>query len=243
MEKSTDEQAPSSPPSFMAKVDEALEKVATAEAKEISAQEKDEMEARSAAIIKATERLIQQADYMAKIAAVVDKTLPEFIAKNPLGQSVDLFVSLEDSMYAVDEQLKAVKAAIAKAREVSFPARLDAEDCKTTTSKDTGNRMTRTARIFASMKSGADLSIPDGGEIGENNHGIAPGSYPDLVGCPLGYAWLAQNGLKSLIKPTVNASSLSAAAKEALENGAEFPDDLFSVHIKDAVSITKGKKK
>ena len=216
MEKSTDDQPASSPPSFMTKVDEAMEKVASADAKELSAQEQDELANRAAAVAKATERLIQQADYMSKIAAVVEKTLPEFIAKNPLGQSVDLFVSLEDAMYAVDEQLKAVRASISNAREVSFPARLDAEDCKTTTSKDTGHRMTRTARIFASIVSSKTEAA---------------------------YQWLRENNLGALIKPTVNSSSLSAAAKEALENGTEFPDDIFTIHTKDSVSITKGKKK
>jgi predicted Zn-dependent protease len=200
----------------MTKVDEAMEKVASADAKELSAQEQDELANRAAAVAKATERLIQQADYMSKIAAVVEKTLPEFIAKNPLGQSVDLFVSLEDAMYAVDEQLKAVRASISNAREVSFPARLDAEDCKTTTSKDTGHRMTRTARIFASIVSSKTEAA---------------------------YQWLRENNLGALIKPTVNSSSLSAAAKEALENGTEFPDDIFTIHTKDSVSITKGKKK
>lgn len=216
MEKNTEDQPSSSPPSFMAKVDEAMDKVAAAEAKELSAQEKDELNARSAAVAKATERLLQQADYMEKIAGVVTKTLPDFIAKNPLGQSVDMFVALEESMYAVDEQLKAVKAAIANAREVSFPARLDAEDCRTTTSKDTGHRMTRTARIFASIVASKTEAA---------------------------YQWLRDNNLGALIKPTVNSSSLSAAAKEALENGTEFPDDIFTIHTKDSVSITKGKKK
>lgn len=216
MDDTTPDTAPSSPPSFMAKVEEAQAKVATAEAKELSAQERDIVEGRAAAITKATERLTQQADYLGKIAGVVQATLPEFVAGNPLGQSIDLFVSLEEQIYEVENQLKLLKRAAEQARTESFPARLDAEDCKTTTSKDTGHRMTRTARIFASI-------VASKTEVA--------------------YQWLRDNNLGSLIKPTVNSSSLSAAAKEALESGIEFPEDIFSIHIKDAVSITKGKKK
>lgn len=216
MENTTPDSPSSSPPPFMAKVEEAQAKVATAEAKELSAQERDIVEGRAAAIMKATERLSQQADYLGKIAGVVDATLPAFVAGNPLGQSIDLFVALEEQAYAVDNQLKLVKQALDKARTESFPARLDAEDCKTTTSKDTGHRMTRTARLFASIVSAKTEAA---------------------------YQWLRDNNLGSLIKPTVNSSSLSAAAKEALENGVEFPDGIFSIHIKDSVSITKGKKR
>jgi hypothetical protein len=200
----------------MAKVEEAQAKVATDQAKELSAQERDVIEARAAAIIKATERLVQQSDYLGKIAGVVEATLPEFIAGNPLGQSIDLFVSLEEQIYEVENKLKLLKRAAEKSRTESFPTRLDAEDCRTTTSKDTGHRMTRTARIFASIVNAKTEAA---------------------------YQWLKDNNLGSLIKPTVNSSSLSAAAKEAMENGTEFPDDIFSIHIKDAVSITKGRKK
>lgn len=216
MKDTTPDTAPSSPPSFMAKIEEAQAKVATSEAKELGAQERDVVEARAAAIIKATERLAQQADYLGKIAGVVQATLPEFVAGNPLGQSIDLFVSLEERIYEVENQLKLLKRAAEQARTESFPARLDAEDCKTTTSKDTGHRMTRTARIFASIVNAKTEAA---------------------------YQWLKDNNLGALIKPTVNSSSLSAAAKEAMENGTEFPEDIFSIHIKDAVSITKGKKK
>lgn len=47
----------------------------------------------------------------------------------------------------------------------------------------------------------------------------------------------------SLIQETINASSLSALAKELRETGALLPSEIFNVHEKDGVSITKGKKK
>ena len=231
------------PPDFMDKVEKAQSKAEETVAREEKAQNKDGMAMRAAAITKATSRLLEQAEYLGRIDKVVAANLPEFIAGNPLGQALDLFVSLEDQINAADSNLKSLRSRIATAREVAFPARLDAEDCKTTTSKDTGNRITRTARIFASTKGGPGLSVPDGGEVGQNNYGIEPGTYSDLVGCPLGYVWLKQNDLGALIKPTVNASSLSASAKELMENGRELPEVIFSVHTKDSVSITKGKGK
>lgn len=243
MKESTAPDTASSPPDFMQKVEDAQSKAEKAVAREADAQSKDALEIRAAAITKATQRLAEQAEYLGRIDKVVASTLPEFIAGNPLGQALDLFVSLEEQVNAVEEQMKAIKSRIAMSREVSFPTRLDAEETKTTTSSETGHRITRTARIFASMKSGAELSVPDGGEIGKNNHGIEPGAYPELVGCPLGFVWLKQHDLGSLIKPTVNASSLSGAAKELMENGQELPEELFAVHTKDNVSITKGKKK
>lgn len=45
----------------------------------------------------------------------------------------------------------------------------------------------------------------------------------------------------SLIKPTVNSSSLSALVKELLGTGKEMPE-AFKVHTKDGVSITKAKE-
>lgn len=220
-EESTVSSTASSPPSFMTeKVEAAQSKAERIAAREEEAQNQDDLDIRAAAIVKATSRLTEQADYLSRIDGVVSTTLPEFIAKNSLGQCVDLFVDLEEAARAVEEQTKNLLSRLATAREVSFPARLDAEDTKTTTSAATGHRMTRNAKIFASIIS-------------------------DTTGETLkrAYDWLRNHNLGSLIKETVNSSSLSAAAKELMENGQELPDDLFKIHTKDNVSITKGKKK
>lgn len=57
------------------------------------------------------------------------------------------------------------------------------------------------------------------------------------------YKWLRENGLGDLITDTVNASSLSAAAKYELEeNGIEFPEAMFNVAIVPNTSVTVTKK-
>lgn len=215
MTNNTTKTPSSSLPFFMAEIEQEQAEAA-GEVQEIEETERGLIEARASAIEKATTRLTQQAEYMERISGVVESVLPEIIAGNPLGQSIDLFVSLEEAVLEADDQLKALKKSIDRARSEWFPARLDAEDCKTTTSKDTGNRITRTARVFASIVSAKT---------------------------EIAHQWLRDHGLGSLIKPTVNASSLSAAVKEALENGTEFPEDVFSIHVRDSVSITRGKKK
>lgn len=54
------------------------------------------------------------------------------------------------------------------------------------------------------------------------------------------FEWLAANGFGSLIKDTVNASSLKALVKEQLELGNSFPDDIFSVDPFMMATLTKG---
>ncbi len=54
-----------------------------------------------------------------------------------------------------------------------------------------------------------------------------------------GYEWLRTNGYESLITETVNASTLSAFAKELVQDGSELPDDIFKVGQNPYTSITK----
>jgi len=184
-----------------------------------SQEDRDELERRAAAIAKATSRLAEQADYLGRIEAVVGQNLPEFITRHPLGEVVDGFVALDDQLTAVQEAVSKLAERVRYGKEVSFPARLDDEEMKSFNAQS-GNRVTRTARIYASIISDTT------GEIVKR-----------------AYEWLRNNELGSLIKETVNSSSLSAAAKELMENGRELPDDLFKLHTKDSVSITRKKGK
>lgn len=57
-----------------------------------------------------------------------------------------------------------------------------------------------------------------------------------------GHDWLRNNNAGSLVKDTVNSSSLAAFAKDYVENqGRELPDDVFKVGITRTTSITKTK--
>lgn len=53
------------------------------------------------------------------------------------------------------------------------------------------------------------------------------------------YEWLAATGRESLIKPTVNASSLRAAVKAWLQDGEEIPEDLFKVTPYTQATLTR----
>lgn len=55
-----------------------------------------------------------------------------------------------------------------------------------------------------------------------------------------GMQWLKDNDHGDLIQPTVNASTLSAFAKNLMEeSGKELPDDIFKVGLLTGVSLTK----
>lgn len=230
MTKNTTEDGASSPPAFMLQNsdvpaslvgEEAAEEVAEKPFK-LPPDDKDAMEKRSATVVKCTTRLEEQADYLGRIDDVVKLIMADFIGRHPMGETIDKFLLLEAQIYAAEEKVKSLKAKCAFAREVLFPGRMDAEESRTATSAETGNRMSRTSKMYASI-------IPDATE-GAEPQGKA-------------FKWLRDNNLGSLIKETVNASTLSATAKELVENGRELPDDLFKVHTKDSVSITKGKPK
>lgn len=56
------------------------------------------------------------------------------------------------------------------------------------------------------------------------------------------YEWLRANGLADLVTATVNASTLSAAARTEIENNnREFPDDIFTVAQVPTTSVTQTK--
>lgn len=139
--------------------------------------------------------------------------LPELIADNPLGQAVDVVAAFDDVVTKLEKATSEIKQRLAYAREVAMPTRMDDEECKTFNTDDF--RVTRMARLYASIPSDKQEAA---------------------------YQWLRDNGLEALIKETVNASSLSGAAKEIMEKGEELPEDLFSTHTKDSISITRKRK-
>lgn len=68
---------------------------------------------------------------------------------------------------------------------------------------------------------------------------LAMDLYATMKDKEAGYAWLEENGYEGLIKPYVQPSTFKAAVKEALKNGQEFPDDLFSINPFTRASIVK----
>lgn len=60
------------------------------------------------------------------------------------------------------------------------------------------------------------------------------------VGKEKGYDWLRAENAESLIKPTVNAATLAAFAKDRIENaGLDMPEDIFTVSIQHYTSVRK----
>lgn len=276
--------SPSSPPSFMSKAAD-REKIESAKAladkeakRELTQQEKDEIEIRRAALTKATDRTKELVAYAEKIDKVIGDNLPLTIAKDSFGKALDLFILLEDQIKKFEEIGKALKERMGTAREVSFPERLEQEEMKTVTSSETGNRVSRTTKVFASIPVDAQNSAYDwlrkpvffepyteeqeklvAALMEQVKEGAEPESLEWPVRKPMHPYTLdpATGGIvpieglndeelptySALIKPTVNASSLSSLAKELLGQGMEMPDGLFRVYSKDSVSITKGKAK
>lgn len=56
---------------------------------------------------------------------------------------------------------------------------------------------------------------------------------------PEAYTWLRDNEKGDVIVPTVNASTLSALAKQLRENNIDLPEELFNVEFLPNASVTK----
>lgn len=149
-------------------------------------------------------------DLLLRMEKMLGSTLPDFVATQPLGTAVDGLSGLDKAVTTLEKSLSAVKARLSFAKEVSMPSRMDAEAVKTFNTENF--RVTRTARVFASINA---EHLDDA------------------------YDWLRGHEYGSLIKETVNSSSLSAVAKEMMQEGEELPEEFFKVHMKDGISITK----
>ena len=79
------------------------------------------------------------------------------------------------------------------------------------------------------------ITVEDVGRV-TNSHRFSA----SMIDKERGYEWLRAEGHGGLITETVNSSSLSAFAKDMLENhGVELPDDIFKVGTQAYTSITK----
>lgn len=174
----------------------------------------DDAAKRVATMEKVETRLREVIERLNLIDQAVGITASPLISEHPLGEVVDITTGFADVVGELEEAVKKLSGRVSYIKEVSIPARMDADMVKTFNTDK--NRITRTIRMFASI-------MPDMQERA--------------------FKWLRDNNLGSIIKETVNSSSLSAAAKEQMENGVELPEDIFRTHMKDGVSITKLKKK
>lgn len=146
-------------------------------------------------------------------ANLMDECMATIAAKAKMGDAVDLTAEVAQGFREFEDALKKLRNQVARMKEVHMPNRFDDEGVTSFTTDKF--RVTRTARTFASI-------------VAEDKEDA--------------FEWLRENDYGGLIKETVNSSSLSAVAKELLENGRELPDELFRTHNKDNVSVTVKKQ-
>lgn len=127
--------------------------------------------------------------------------------------TANFYAYFKDQVEQLDQTVKLLKALREKLAYVILPQQMDRAGVKTFTMTN-GMRMSRTARIMASIPS----------ELKQE-----------------AFAYLRENGLGGIVTETVNASTLSAVVKEKMEAGIEFPSEIFKVHMQDNVSLTKAK--
>lgn len=123
------------------------------------------------------------------------------------------------AMHYLKERLDAVESAFSKMyseyQKLKIPEIFTQEGI-TSVPLDEGYRVGMSSRFFASIQEGKKAEA---------------------------YEWLKNNGLESLITPTVNSSTLSAALKAMLEeHNKEAPELYFSVAYVPNISVTPTKK-
>lgn len=82
-----------------------------------------------------------------------------------------------------------------------------------------------------------NVSLSEGFRVGVTDPQIRASVKP---GCKAAaFTWLEEHGVGDLIQPTLNASTLSAFAKQLGEKNEELPDDVFNVARIPTTSVTK----
>lgn len=176
----------------------------------------EESRAKRVALMKrAVDRMVQEADHVEQTERVIKPEIAALVKFHSLGEVAELFIAIDEAADRLDAANKTMQQLLSFTREVSLPERMDEEMTKSF-SATSGDQVVRTTRLFASIATGKTDEAMD---------------------------WMRKNDMAALIKETVNSSSLSAAAKELIENGQELPDDLFTTYMKNGVSIRKAKAK
>lgn len=124
------------------------------------------------------------------------------------------FVALHRLKARVDEELKPLDALYTRFKDLEVPALFETEGVPNV-SLDEGYRVGVSSKFRASIK-------PDQKDEA--------------------YKWLKKNGLGDIITSTVNASTLSAAFKELMEEkNVEPPDAMFNIAMVPGASVTQTK--
>lgn len=128
---------------------------------------------------------------------------------------VRLYSRARTELDMVADALKRTSQLIELMNRVVIPEAFENEKISTLTEAESGDRVTITQRVVASI----------------------PADQREAA-----YAWLRANDHESMITETVNASSLSAFAKALMEEGQDLPDDIFKTTILAQTSLTRGRR-
>lgn len=157
-----------------------------------------------------TVKILQTVSAAAKMVTQLEKEM----ARAKKGGSISLaraFVALHRLNARVGEELEPLVNLFKKFKELEVPATFEADKI-THVPLEEGFRVGLSSRLFASIPAGKREQA---------------------------YQWLRDNGLGDLITATVNAGTLSAAAKEMMEEkNEELPKELFTVALVPNTSVT-----
>ena len=127
------------------------------------------------------------------------------------------YVAVRKGVERMEEQVKTLTTIKDKLKKERVPEALDADDVTSVTIETPAGRY----RIVGTSKMRASIKKDKKDEA---------------------YEWLEENGYSAIIKPTVNAESLSSLAGEHLEeNGEEFPEEMFNQYVQRGTSVTSVK--
>lgn len=135
------------------------------------------------------------------------------VKKGNLADALRFYYGTRESYDEVDAQRKRIYEALENMSRATIPEMMADEGIKTITLDDIRIRFTVSQRFSCSM--------------------------PDK---DAGMVWLRENGLGDLIQETVNAGTLSSAAKKRIEtDGLEMPGEYFRTSYMTFTSATKVK--
>ncbi len=118
---------------------------------------------------------------------------------------------LAERMLSEEKAFKPIKEFYKATKELTVPACFEQAGVPNV-SLDEGFRIGITVNIRASVRPGQKVAA---------------------------FTWLQENEKGDLIQPTLNASTLSAFAKEMREQNFDLPDDIFNVAEMPNTSVTK----
>lgn len=184
----------------------------------------------------------------------ISQKIDKMKGKSALPDIVHTYVQVKDAAEALEEASKRLKAIRESMQYGMVPEAFDAAK-STTLTIDAGYRVTISQLVHASCNNEEKTKITVW-HVNDNEHEgfvskaqaaerAATYDVPTRVwqreytGKQAAYWWLRLNGMGSLITETINASTLSAAARKQMEDGKDLPETYFKVDIVPNTSVTK----